>query len=234
MKKKAKKGSVAGRIFQRKIAGAAVACAAGLIVCAAVGEVCSAAGEAYHQALEEQSRETYESFYESAFSAAEKKYHVSNEVKITIENIREESELEVLQVSDIEYVFHEDNNKIWTAVRGHGIYTVDLEISEFVIDSERQYVLARIPKPRLNTAGLDYEYENYLFKDGIFNGNTSEGVALARQDLKTAQNQLQEKLLATQAYYEMAENSAQELVEKMIRNFNPGLPGLTVEVEFMD
>ena len=139
-----------------------------------------------------------------------------------------------MRVSDIEYVFHEDNKEIWTAVRGHGVYTVDLTVSEFIVDNERQYVLARIPSPRLNTAGLDYEYENFLFSKGIFNGNTSEGVELARQDLKIAQNKLQVKLLTTQMYYERAENSAIGLIEKMVKNFNPELPSLVVEVEFID
>lgn len=194
----------------------------------------SSAVEAYAQALEEQSKETYEMFYNNAFDMAEKKYHVSNDVKISIEDIRKVAELEVLQVSAIEYVFHEDNNRIWTAVRGHGVYTVDLTLGEFVIDNERQYVLVRVPRPKLNTAGLDYEYENYIFKDGIFNGSTSEGVNLAMEDLNKAQNQLQLKLTSTQDYYDEAEFSARRLIEEMVKNFNAEVPELVVEVEFVD
>ena len=218
-------GRIAGILVTAVILSAAILSA---------DKVCSSANEAFDKALEEETRETYELFYNSAFHVAEKKYHVSNDVKIAIEDIREVAELEVLQVSDIEYIVHEENKKIWTAVRGHGVYTVDLTLSEFVIDNERQYVLARIPQPRLNTAGLDYEYENYLFEDGIFNGNTSEGVNLALEDLKRAQNQLQIKLTSTQSYYEMAEISAQRLVEKMVKNFNADVPELVVEVEFVD
>ena len=229
-----KKNSVINRKLQQKLIGACMAGAAVLLLFVALGQVFSAAKETYARTLEEKSRETYEFYYENAFEAAERKYHVSNEVTISVEKIREESELEVLQVSDIEYVIREDNRKSWTAIRGHGVYTVDLEMSEFIIDQERQYVLARIPEPGLNVAGLDYDYENYLFESGIFNGTTSEGVDRAMEDLKTAQNRLQAKLLSTQVYFEMAEDSARALIEGMIRNLNPGLPGLTVEVEFIN
>lgn len=199
-----------------------------------VDKVSSSAKNAYAQALEEQNKETYEMFYNSAFGMAEQKYHVSNDVKITIEDIRKVSELEVLQVSAIEYVFHEENNQVWTAVRGHGVYTVDLTLGEFIVDNARQYVLARIPQPKLNTVGLDYEYENYLFKDGVFNGSTSEGVNLAMEDLKRAQEQLQIKLTSMQEYYDEAEASARRLIEEMVKNFNAEVPELAVEVEFVD
>lgn len=235
MAKDGKKGNWISGIVKEKIIGKRVLIVLILVVVlVCVVEACSAAKDAYEEALAEQSQTTYQAFYSNAFDMAEKKYHVSNEVKISIEEVRETAQLEVLQVSDIEYVFHEDNNKIWTAVRGHGVYTVDLTLSEFVIDNARQYVLARVPEPKLNTAGLDYEYENFLFENGIFNGNTSEGVNLAREDLKNAQNQLQVKLTSTQSYYETAEKSARELIEQLVKNFNPEVPGLVVEVEFID
>lgn len=228
-----KKNFVINRKQLSKLSGKIVIGIAALFIVALVIEQgLTAAKETYAQTLEGKSRETYEFYYENAFDAAERKYHVSNEAKISVEKIREEAELEVLQVSDIEYVIREDNRKSWTAIRGHGVYTVDLEMSEFIIDNERQYVLARIPEPGLNIAGLDYEYENYLFESGIFNGTISEGVDRAMEDLKTAQNRLQAKLLSTQVYFEMAEESARALIEGMIRNLNPGLPGLIVEVEF--
>ena len=142
--------------------------------------------------------------------------------------------MEVLQVSDIEYVYSEGNTKIWTSVNGHGTYTVDLTLAEFLIDHDRQYVLVRVPSPKLSTAGLDYEYENYLFEDGLFNGSTKEGFDLAREDLKKAQNQLQIKLASTQSYYESAQNSAIEIIQRLVRNFNPKATDLVVEVEFVD
>lgn len=196
--------------------------------------ITSSANEAFEQALDEQREATYQKFYQTSFEIAEKKNHVSNDVNIVIGDVREESQLEVLEVSDVEYVTHEEDAIIWTSVRGHGIYTIDLTLSEFIIDKERQYVLVRIPRPQLNTASLDYQYKNYLFENGIFNGNTSEGVNYAREDLKNAQNQLQEKLTSTQAYYESAEASAKKLVTSIIKNLNKQLPELVVEVEFVE
>ena len=137
-------------------------------------------------------------------------------------------------MSDIEYVFREGNTKIWTSVKGHGTYTVDLSLAEFLVDQDRQYVLVRVPSPKLSTAGLDYEYENYLFEDGVFNGSTKEGFGLAREDLRKAQNQLQIKLASTQSYYESAQNSANEIIENLVKNFNPEATELVVAVDFVD
>lgn len=193
-----------------------------------------AAKSAFSDSLEQQREETYQTFYERSFDIAEEKYHVANRVTISVEDVREEAELEVLQVSDIEYVYNEGNTKIWTAVKGHGVYTVDLSLGEFVVDNARQYVLARVPAPRLGSAGLDYEYENYLFEDGIFNGSTKEGIDLARNDLRTAQNQLQVKLSSTQIYYENAQRSAEEMIRNLVKNCNPDAARLVIDVEFID
>lgn len=200
----------------------------------ALSTVVSAAESAYMDALRTQREETYQSFYQTSFAIAEEKYHVENEVTISVENVSESAELEVLQVSDIEYVYSEGNTKIWTAVKGHGVYTVNLSEGEFLIDNARQYVLVRVPLPELNRAGLDYEYENYLFEDGIFNGSTKEGVSLARDDLKTAQNQLQEKLSSNQFYFESAQKCAEEIIKNLVKNCNPDVTDLTVDVEFID
>ena len=129
----------------------------------AVSIATTSATDAFSEALDNQREETYQHFYQTSCDIAEEKNHVANEVTITVEEVRKESRLEVLQVSDIEYVYNEGNTKIWTAIRGHGVYTVDLSLSEFIVDNDRQYVLARVPRPQLNTAGLDYEYNNYLF-----------------------------------------------------------------------
>lgn len=194
----------------------------------------SSAMNSFKNSTAKQRDETYQDFYQKSFTIAEEKYHVANQVTISVGDVREEAELEVLQVSDIEYVFREGNTKIWTSVKGHGTYTVDLSLAEFLVDQDRQYVLVRVPSPKLSTAGLDYEYENYLFEDGVFNGSTKEGFGLAREDLRKAQNQLQIKLASTQSYYESAQNSANEIIENLVKNFNPEATELVVAVDFVD
>lgn len=194
----------------------------------------SAAKTAFSDSLKMKKEETYQVFYQKSYDIAEEKYHVANTVSISVEDVKEIAELEVLQVSDIEYVHSEGNTKIWTAVKGHGVYTVDLSLSEFLVDNARQYVCVRVPSPQLGRSGLDYEYENYLFEDGVFNGSTKKGVDLARNDLKNAQNQLQIKLTSTQIYYESAQKCAEEIIRNLVKNCNPDAIDLVVDVEFID
>lgn len=194
----------------------------------------SSANDTFSDSLKQQKEETYQMFYQTSYGIAEEKYHVANKVNISVAELREEALLEVLQVSGIEYVYNEGNTKIWTAIRGYGVYVVDLSLSEFVVDNERQYVLVRVPYPQLSSEGLDYEYENYLFEDGIFNGSISDGVDLAMNDLKKAQNQLHAKLASSQTYYDSAEKSAEVIITQLVKNLNPEVMGLNVEVEFVE
>ncbi len=206
----------------------------GVVVGIALRTAASAVKSAFSDSLKLKKGETYQAFYQTSFDIAEEKYHVENKVTISVEDIKEIAGLEVLQVSDIEYVYNEGNTKIWTAVKGHGVYTVDLSLGEFLVDEARQYVRVRVPSPQLGRSGLDYEYENYLFEDGIFNGSTKKGVDLAQNDLKAAQNQLQVKLTSTQIYYESAQKCAEEIIRSLVRNCNPGVTNLVVDVEFID
>lgn len=153
-----------------------------------------------------------------------------------MEDVRESAELEVLRVSDIEYIYSKEDEDVqrWTAVKGYGVYTVNLSMGEFLIDNARQYVLVRVPEPELARAGLDYEYESYLFENGIFNGSIREGVDLAREDLKSAQNQLHIKLTSNQLYYESAQKCTEEIIRNLVKNCNPDVTDLIVDVEFID
>lgn len=80
----------------------------------------------------------------------------------------------------------------------------------------------------------DYEYETYLFEEGIFNGSISDGVDLAMNDLKKAQNQLHTKLALSQTYYDSAEKSAETIITQLVKNLNPEVMELKVEVEFVE
>jgi hypothetical protein len=195
----------------------------------------ASASDKFQGTLESQKEETYQKFYQISYDAAEKKYHVENNVTISVENVEKENELEVLQVSDVEYITSEEISTRCTAIRGNGTYTVDLNRAEYLIDNERQYVLVRVPNPHLKMVGLDDKYENYGFEEnGMFNGNIKEGVDLARKDLQTAEVQIQEKLATTQSYYEYAQNSARLMISNIVKNLNPEIPNLTVDVEFVD
>jgi len=210
-----------------------------VIVCLMTGGlsgITASANSAFQEALEENRQEAYDKFYEASFKNAEEKNHVSNDVAITVKDIREEAQLEVLYVNDIEYIMDDENGRtVWSSFAGHGVYTVNLMLSEFIVDSERQYVLARVPEPQLSICDLDGEYKNYLYEDGkMWNGSIGEGVDLSVEHRRKALDMMQTKLITTQSYYESAENSARELISNIIKNLNPEIPELTVEVEFVN
>lgn len=60
------------------------------------------------------------------------------------------------------------------------------------------------------------------------------GVNAAQDDLKKAYDQLEEKMGSSQRYYSKAESSAEERIKSMVKNLNPEVPDLIVEVEFVD
>ena len=144
----------------------------------------------------------YQSFYEQGFKAGEEEYHVKNRAVITLGNLRETANLEVLSVSDVAFMIenpNSENNNIqsWIQVPGTGVYTVDLAAGEFLVDDERSMVFVRVPKPEL-----------------------------------LPMNRIQEDISSNLQYYEFAEKSARSLLENLIRSVNSEIPDLKVEIEF--
>ena len=150
-----------------------------LLIPRTVDKAAEFAGEAYTSAKDRAAEDAYNKFYDTAFASAERKYHVSNNIAIEVASVREEANLEVLRVSDVEYVIEsKDDNKdrieTWVEFYGDGVYTVDMRASEFIIDSDRQYVLVRVPKPELTNCKITQT--NQLFwKDKWFNESNADG-----------------------------------------------------------
>ena len=121
----------------------------GLVIAGAIRKGGKSAKEAYMNAESMAAEETYNKIYDAAFEASEKKYHVKNNISIDIASIQEEAKLEVLRVSDVEYVIeskkdNDDGIEVWMEFYGDGVFTVDMKASEFIIDYEHQYVLVRV------------------------------------------------------------------------------------------
>lgn len=121
------------------------------------------------------------------------------------------------------------------SIPGNGVFTVNMQTSEFIVDSERHIVVARLPEPSLKRFKVDYEnIQIYEFEKGSFgNGNYSEGEALADSHVKEGEQMLRTEFLSNQWYIQKAEESAQKLITELVRKLNPDVEDLKVVVEFV-
>ena len=203
---------------------------------ATVAKGASAAHDAYIAAKEHTEKSIYQMFYD----AAEARYHTSNEVTISVESIREEANLEVLRVSDVEYIVQEgdDTNKgitSWLEVPGEGVFTVDLKASEFVIDNQHHYILARIPNPVLSNCEIIYKDAVQLeYKNNFTNDSIKDGEDLARTQYKEAYIKIWTEFTSNQQFFLAAQSAAKTMVTNLIKSFNPDIPDLVVDVEFIE
>lgn len=190
--------------------------------------------QSYNQAMEN----AYNGFYQTAFEISEKQNHVSNYAVINIENVQEISRLEVLEVWDTEFVIKDADkeSKItsWLEVQGRGVFTVDLTMGEFITDTERQYVLVRVPKPALTNCTLEKTGKQFWKNSTVFNGSIAEGVYLSQDQLGEGQRLLEDSMKQSRRFYESARDSAVSMIKSLVKQWNPNLPDLQVEVEFME
>ena len=182
----------------------------------------------------------YHAYYEQGYQLAEAEYHVKNQAVISLGNIRETAELEVLSISDIAFMIEDptaENKNIqsWLEVPGTGVFTVNLAAGEFLADDERMMVYARLPKPELLPMNISIDHANVKvlrFSSNALLSSVREGEQLAGKQLNEARTKILEDIGSNVQYYEFAENSARSLLENWIRAVNSGIPELKVEIEF--
>lgn len=185
------------------------------------------------------SQNLYDKIYQSSFDFAEASTHTSNYAVISIEGIEEISRLEVLTVSDSEFVTknadENDSTVAWLEVQGIGIFTVDLSASEFIIDRARQSVLVRIPAPALTVSSI-LEADQKFWKNGsiIFNGSAAEGVHLGQAQLREGRILIENAIKQNRSFNEAAKDSAVRMIQSLVQQWNPKIPDLQVEVEFIE
>lgn len=214
----------------------------------------SAAGAAFTQAKDDTAEKTYELFYNKGYDQAEKAHHVSSRTAISIDTLREMQKLEVLAVSEVSYQveekeeeglqgvitditgFFNEESISWLEVPGSGVFTVDLQAGEFIVDEERQMVLIRIPGPELSNFTLDYGDVEILYFDegGTFKNSAKYGVDKAVEQLQNAELDMRQRVSNNQELYKRAQNAAENMLMNLVQQLNPQLPGLTVEVEFLN
>ncbi len=192
----------------------------------------STAKEVYQNVKMDVEQETEKNYYDWAFNKVEEEYHTSNSVSISIDGIMEISNLEVLQVSDVEYVICD---LVWVEIPGNGVFTVNLAESEFLIDDERHTVIVRLPLPRLTECDIDYSNVIIIREnESIRNGNYSQGEQLAKEIYEEGQEKITNEFLSNSQYLELAKRSAENLITQFIKNLNSEVEDLKVIVEFLD
>lgn len=211
---------------------------AALVISNTIHKGGESAKEAYEKAKDKASEDAYNRFYDTAYASAERKYHVSNDISIEVASIREEANLEVLKVSDVEYVIeskddNENGIEVWMEFYGDGVYTVDMKASEFIIDSDRQYVLVRVPRPELTNCRITQA--NQLFwQNGVFNKSVSVGTDLAVEMRNAGYSKLNNYMKSNAQFYKSAKTSARTVIADLVKGLNSELTDLVVEVEFVD
>lgn len=198
----------------------------------------SALMDGYSTAFDDEREETYQKIYQKFYDDAEEKYHVRNRGSISIGDIRETGKLEVLKVSDVEFIIDEkdqtEGNVVsWLEVPGEGTFVVDLQAAEFIVDNERVHVLVRIPNPELTNISIDYKnVDKLLFKDNIFNGSYRQGEDLARKQLSEGDLLIRKEFSSNPSFYHKAQDAAVSTITYLVKQLNPDETDLVVDVEF--
>lgn len=217
----------------------------GVIVCiamyfASLKRSAEAAEAAFADAKTQTESTVKKNLEDEARTRAYEKNKVTNEVTISVGTLRDEAELEVLEVYDVQYMIadeeaNEDGIISWLMVPGKGVYTVDLTASEFIVDNERQYVLVRVPEPELKNCTIIYkDVEQLLFNNSGFNESISVGEDAARKQLQDGYVLIQKTLGSNPSFYQSAELSAKRMITGLVKALNTKVENLTVEVEFIN
>lgn len=196
----------------------------------------NAVKDSYNTAKNEASEDAYKKTADKIISIGEERYHIHNGVNITIESISVEPKLEVLDVEDVSYQIFDDETKLtkstaWYRFSGKGTYTVNMELSEIIVDEERNYILIRVPKPVLNDFKITNR-EMLLFKEKGWE-TISDGYNLARTAEAQAFEEIRQSISSNQDFYQAALHSAETILKNLARQSNPELD-IDVDVEFFN
>ncbi len=199
----------------------------------------------FSKVYEKTKQDTYDKFKQQAFEYFEHENHVKNRGTITIGNIKEENLLEVLSVSDSWVKISDpnesnDNTTRWVEFNATGVYTVDMNVSEFIIDDYNNFVLVKLKTPQLNHVALDdssIEIYNYDYETGFLkiNGDYKKGTEMAIDDRAEALSKLTEQLENNDENLSKAKISAENLIKTFIKNVNTDiiLTDNDIQVEFI-
>ncbi len=203
-----------------------------------IGAGAETLSNSYNAAYASEKSLAYQEQYDKYFVKAEKNYHVSNRVAISIGDLKEIAKLEVLKVSDVEYIVEDSSDNSngitsWLEVPGQGTYVVDLQAAEFITDDERAYVKVRAPYPELTNISIDYaNVKKMFFKNDILNDSYKVGEELAQRQLNSADMLIKKEFASNERFYLSAQDAAVSTIQCLVRQLNPQNTDMIVEVEF--
>lgn len=217
----------------------------------------NAATNAYDKSKEDAASKAYDLFYQDAYDRAKKKYLVTNQATISLNGIKEESKLEVLRVQNVVYEIANNDMterkgvvekttkavldvlgkepEAWLEVPGYGVFTVNMQLAEFIVDNANHYVLVRVPKPELGTTQIipaDIK-RLYLQNGGWFRNSVEDGEKVIRGSIQDAELRMKQDIENNQEFYKRAEDSSKTILENLVRKMNMDIRDLKVEVEFI-
>ena len=198
----------------------------------------TALADGYNATFTSEKDAAYQAVYQHYYDQAEAANHVANRMSIYIDKIRETNNLEVLKVRDVEFIIEDKNNKSgnitsWLEVPGEGTYVVDLSAGEFIVDNERSHVSVRLPDPELTNLSIDYDNVNkLLFKNDVFNESYKQGEELAMKQLNEASILIKKEFASNERFYQNAKKAAISTIQCMIKELNPNVKDLTIDIDF--
>ena len=179
---------------------------------------------------------------EAVFDYIEEKEQVSAEGTIYIGEIREISKLDVLEVGYDAYVIEDAKDNavgltVWEVIPGMAIYSVNLEIAEFTVDETRNYVLIKVPEPKMEYT-ISYDNRKLIFSNEgpSFNWTNKSAAAgeIAHRQEERALEEIRNTLANNQEHFEKAKASAKDTLTRLVEVLNPGNDSLVIEIEFMN
>lgn len=190
--------------------------------------------------------------YEEAYKKSEEDHHTSNRVEISVEDLKEQKNLKVLEVRDqaisAEDIDHSniftttwDNifgseRQSWIKAQGEGVFIVNMEDAEITVDEENVSVGIVLPKPVLKTpitVDPDAIEELYSHQQGWFS-SASDGEEAERETLQKLASILEDQMKDNENFIQAAKRSATSLVTGMVQQLNPDLPEIEVNITFAD
>ena len=190
--------------------------------------------DAYNSMKSEARDTAYAEMGQKIFNIGEKRYHVGNEVGITVKNLENVSSLEALEITEIYYHIDEGKEKTksqaWYKVTGTGVYTVNMELAEIITDDERNYILIRVPSPTLQTDDFDVTVEQFHFENKNFE-EVEAGEEIAVKAEKEGYKNIKSSILSNQDYFNCAKNAAESQLIKLAKECNPDIE-IEADVEF--
>ena len=213
------------------------------LVRTAMDKVVANAMDAFKASEDEMTSTTYENASE-IYKVMADEGHPANKRTITMGALKQAEKLEVYRIPVTEFITETKENNAygiteWIRMDATAIYNVNLSLSDYIIDAERDIVTVIIPRFELeyDFGEGDENIEKLLFRqEGELPVDTDLSEAQTSVDEKIARlarSKIRDKIKNSQEYHDSAKKAAEQIAAAMIQSLNPE-HDLHVIVEFAD